>query len=93
MEESGKITVHVGVSGGSDEEKQQSYEMIISYVDELDGFEQVAETPKSAIVAKEIEVGEKEPYSDELVEETASELARLIEFYHPKFIEERFNRE
>ncbi|MXR51365.1 DUF91 domain-containing protein [Halovenus sp. WSH3] len=88
MEEEGTITIRLGVHGGSDEEKQRIYEGIVSHVDDLDGFEQVAETPKATIVAEEMEVTKEDPYSDEIVEETASELARLIEFYHPKFVEE-----
>lgn len=84
-EEEGTVTVRIGVFGGDDHEKQQVFDVIVEEADELDGFEQVSDSPGRAIVAKEIDVAGDE--SDEIIEQTVSELVRLIEFYHPKFVE------
>ena len=88
IEEDGLVVVRVGVYGGEDREKQRVYQIIDEHIDEIDGFEMVSEEPKQAIAATEIAVADKDPYSDEVVEETVSEVVRLVEFYHPKFVEE-----
>lgn len=89
IEETGKIVVKVGAAyGGSKDEKQRVFEIISEYVDELDGFERVSDSPGTGIAAKEIDVSERDAHSDEVIREIASELTRLVEFYQPKFVEE-----
>jgi len=85
IEEEGTVTVRIGIFGGDKHEKQQIFEVIVEEAEELEGFEQVSDSPGRAIVAKKIEVAGAN--SDEIVDRTVSELIRLIEFYHPKFVE------
>jgi RecB family endonuclease NucS len=85
IEEGGTVAIRIGIFGGDDHEKQRVFDVIVEEADELDGFEQVSDSPGRAIVAKEIDVAGEE--SDEIIERTVSELVRLIEFYHPKFVE------
>jgi hypothetical protein len=85
IEEDGTVTIRIGIFGEDDHEKQRVFDVIVEEADALDRFERVSDSPGRAIVAREIDVDGEE--SDEIVERSVSELVRLIEFYHPKFVE------
>lgn len=87
IEDDGTVIVRVGVYGGDDDEKQRVYQVIAKNIDGLEDFEMVSNQPKQAIAAKPVQVDEEEPYGDATVERVATKLARIVEFYHPKFIE------
>jgi hypothetical protein len=85
VEEEETVMIRVGTFGGDDNEKQRVFDIITEDADAIDGFERVSDSPARAIVAEEIDVAGED--SDEIIEQTVSELVRLIEFYHPKFVE------
>jgi hypothetical protein len=85
IEEEGMVRIRVGVFGGDDDTKQRIFEQIVEHADGLDEFEQISDTPGRAIVGTEITASGND--TDALIEETAAELVRLIEHYHPMFVE------
>jgi Protein of unknown function DUF91. len=85
IEEEGTVTVRIGIFGGDNDEKQRVFDAMVEEADALDGFERVSDSPGRAIVGKEIDVASED--SDEIIDQIVSELVRLVEFYHPKFVE------
>ena len=85
IEEEGTVTVRIGIFGGDDHEKQEVFDFIVEGADGLDGFERGSDVPGRTIVSRKIDVAGED--MDEIVDQTVSELVRLIEFYHPKFVE------
>lgn len=86
--EEGTAVVSIGVWGGDEDEKDRVREVVAEYADELDGFETSSDyRPNNNLIYKRFEITDRHP-DGEVLDEIAEELAKLIKFYHPKFVEE-----
>ena len=81
----------LGLYGGSDKEKERIRDVVAAYADQLEGFEP-SDGPEQSenLVSTEFELTDRQPDADndEFVDAVAEEMTRLIEFYHPKLVEE-----
>jgi len=89
--EEGRAVVSIGLFGGSDEQKESIREVVMENADQLENYKTSDEPePNSNLVYLEFELTDRQPDADddEFIDAVAEEMTRLIEFYHPKFVEE-----
>lgn len=86
--EKGKAVVGIRIWGNDEGEKQRVLDVVAEHADELSGFESSVERGSTqTLIEKVYERTDREP-TEEFVETVAKDMARLVEFYHPKFIDE-----
>jgi hypothetical protein len=90
VREQGTIGIWLNIWNADKDTHREIRSALAEHIDELDGFTLANDADKSmAVVAKTLPIDEDGDYTDsEVVEEVASELVRLIEFYHPRLTEE-----
>ena len=86
--EEGRAVVSIDLWAADDEEKERIHEVVSDHADKLEGYE-TADGYQSTknLVYLEFEMLDREP-DEEFGEAVAEEMVRLVEFYHPKLVEE-----